>query len=104
MFFGSSLKKKYIHIEDPLGGEDPMGNDRQILAQHEGDTSAGRYFCLHDRLGSVGLVIDDEGGVQNYCTYEPFGETIQSGGTLDNSFMFTRCVGNHSFEAMKSWR
>jgi len=83
------LKKKYIHVEDPLGGEDPMGNDRQILAQHEGDTSADRYFCLHDRLDSVRLAIDDEGAVQNYYTYEPFGQTIESGGTLDNPFRFT---------------
>jgi hypothetical protein len=44
---------------------------------------------LHDRLGSVRLVIDDEGGVQNYYTYEPFGQTIESGGTLDNPFRFT---------------
>ena len=44
---------------------------------------------LHDRLGSVRLIIDEEGGVQNYYTYEPFGQTIESGGTLDNAFMFT---------------
>jgi RHS repeat-associated protein len=61
----------------------------EILAQHDGDASADRYFCLHDRLGSVRLVIDDEGAVQNYYTYEPFGQTIESGGTLDNPFRFT---------------
>jgi RHS repeat-associated protein len=27
--------------------------------------------------------------VQNYYTYEPFGQTIESGGTLDNPFRFT---------------
>jgi len=37
----------------------------EVLAQHEGDASADRYFYLHDRLGSVRLVIDDEGAVQN---------------------------------------
>ena len=61
----------------------------EVIAQHDGDTSADRYFYLHDRLGSVRLVIDDVGGVQNYYTYEPFGQTIESGGTLDNAFMFT---------------
>jgi hypothetical protein len=37
----------------------------------------------------VRLVIDDEGAVQDYYTYEPFGQTIESGGTLDNSYRFT---------------
>jgi RHS repeat-associated protein len=37
----------------------------------------------------VRLVIDDGGAVQNYYTYEPFGQTIESGGTLSNCFMFT---------------
>jgi len=61
----------------------------EVIAQHEGDTSDDRYFYLHDRLGSVRLVIDDEGAVQNYYTYEPFGQTIESGGTLENPFRFT---------------
>ena len=61
----------------------------EVIAQHEGDTSADRYFYLHDRLGSVRLVIDEAGAVQNYYTYEPFGRTIESGGTLDNPFRFT---------------
>ena len=34
--------------------------DRQILAQHDGDSSDPRYFYLHDRLGSVRLIIDDD--------------------------------------------
>jgi hypothetical protein len=25
----------------------------EVIAQHDGDTSADRYFYLHDRLGSV---------------------------------------------------
>ena len=72
-----SLTKTYIYANS------------EILAQHDGDTSADRYFYLHDRLGSVRLAIDDEGAVQDYYTYEPFGQTIESGGTLDNAFMFT---------------
>jgi hypothetical protein len=61
----------------------------EVIAQHDGDTSDDKYFYLHDRLGSVRLVVDDEGAVQNYYTYEPFGQTIESGGTLDNPFRFT---------------
>ena len=43
----------------------------QILARH--DTSA-IYFYLHDRLGSVRQVINASGDVENYYTYQPFGE------------------------------
>ena len=100
---GSATERKYIV---DITGELPVilmeidpasGNimrtyiyaNSEILAQHDGDTSADRYFYLHDRLGSVRLVIDDEGGVQDYYTYEPFGQTIESGGTLENPFRFT---------------
>jgi hypothetical protein len=43
------LKKKYIY-----------GNS-QILAQHDVPDNNEVYFYLHDRLGSVRLVIDDIG-------------------------------------------
>ena len=42
-----------------------------------------------DRLGSVRQVINQGGSVMNYYTYNPFGETIESGGTFANAFMFT---------------
>jgi len=78
------LKKKYIYA------------DRQILAQHDIDDDATpdpldfKYFYLHDRLGSVRLVIDDdEGDVVEYYTYEPFGEVIDDDGTFENAFRFT---------------
>jgi len=79
----SSLKKKYIYA------------DRQILAQHDIDDDAtpdpidAKYFYLHDRLGSVRLVIADNGSVVKYYTYEPFGEAIDDDGTFDNAFRFT---------------
>jgi len=66
----SSLKKSYIYVADP------MGADRQILAQHDGGNSAARYFYLHDRLGSVRLVLADDGAVKNTYTYEPFGDML----------------------------
>jgi len=73
----SSLEKTYIYA------------DRQILAQHDGDSSDDKYFYLHDRLGSVRLVINDSGNVVSYYTYEPFGEVIDDDGTFENAFRFT---------------
>ncbi|MBN2269444.1 MAG: hypothetical protein JXN61_02460 [Sedimentisphaerales bacterium] len=79
----SSLKKKYIYA------------DRQILAQHDIDDDAQpdpldfKYFYLHDRLGSVRLVINDSGSVVKHYTYEPFVELIDDDCTFDNAFRFT---------------
>jgi len=79
----SSLKKKYIYA------------DRQILAQHDIDDAQpaqdDRYFYLHDRLGSVRLVIDDQSAVKNTYTYEPFGEMFatECTETIENPFKFT---------------
>jgi RHS repeat-associated protein len=65
--------------------------DSQILAQHDGDSTADRYFYLHDRLGSVRLVIDDTGAVQNSYTYDAFGKTFDSEyvENVTNPFKFT---------------
>lgn len=80
----SSLKKTYIYA------------DRQILAEHDGDDTADKYFYMHDRLGSVRLVIDYDEQTQNvdvvkYYTYEPFGEMFATEVTenVSNPFMFT---------------
>ena len=63
----------------------------QIVAQHYGDHTAGRYFYLHDRLGSVRLIIDSSGNVKNRYTYKPFGEvfTAETEETIGNPFGFT---------------
>ncbi len=61
----------------------------QIIAQHDGSHTADRYFYLHDRLGSVRQMIDTSGNVVKLYTYEPFGEVLETDGTLDNGFMFT---------------
>ena len=61
----------------------------EILAQHDGPHTAARYFYLHDRLGSIRQVINQNGSVEKYYTFEPFGKTLEEGGTLTNSFMFT---------------
>jgi len=72
-----SIEKTYIYANS------------QIIAQHDGDHTAGRYFYMHDRLGSVRQIINTSAGVVKYYTYEPFGETIEHGGTFDNPFQFT---------------
>jgi RHS repeat-associated protein len=61
----------------------------QIVAQHDGNSSDPRYFYLHDRLGSVREIINTSGSVVKFYTYQPFGETIESGGTFINPFKFT---------------
>jgi RHS repeat-associated protein len=65
--------------------------DSQILAQHDGDSSDPRYFYLHDRLGSVRLVVDESGTVQNSYTYDAFGKTFDSefAENISNPFKFT---------------
>lgn len=59
----------------------------QILMQQSGLPS-NRYFYLHDRLGSVRQIINTSGNVVKYYTYNPFGETLESSGTLDNPYLF----------------
>jgi len=64
----------------------------QILAQHDGDHTASRYFYLHDRLGSVRQVIDTSGNVKNRYIYKPFGELYPDPDfeeTVTNPFKFT---------------
>lgn len=63
----------------------------EIIAQHDGDNEGDIYFYLHDRLGSVRLVIDDQGSVENSYTYEPFGEMFatECTETTENPFKFT---------------
>ncbi len=74
-----AVKKTYIYANG------------QILAQHDGPHTASKYFYLHDRVGSIRQIIDTSilVNVKNFYTYNPFGETIESGGSLANSFMFT---------------
>ena len=74
---GGNIMKTYIY-----------GNS-QVLAQHNGPHTAAKYFYLHDRLGSVRQIINTSGLVQKYYTYEPFGQSIESGGTFADPFRFT---------------
>jgi RHS repeat-associated protein len=50
----------------------------QVIAQHDGDYNDDRYFYLHDRLGSVRLILDSAGNVNNCYYYTPFGGTTGS--------------------------
>lgn len=73
----NNVKKTYIYANS------------QIITQHDGNDSNPRYFYLHDRLGSVRQIIDTGAKVVKLYTYNPFGETLETDGTLDNAFMFT---------------
>jgi RHS repeat-associated protein len=63
----------------------------QILCQYQGQIDPNRYFYIHDRLGSVRLVISDAADVNNSYTYAPFGEPFASEctETVYNPFLFT---------------
>jgi RHS repeat-associated protein len=62
----------------------------EVLAQHDGDVNAARYFYLHDRLGSVRQVIDTNGLVNNRYTYDPWGywPSYESFEAVDNLYRF----------------
>jgi RHS repeat-associated protein len=74
-----AIKKTYIYANG------------EILAQHNGDYTYPRYFYLHDRLGSVRLVVNESGTAQNSYTYNPFGElfTSETAENVSNPFRFT---------------
>jgi RHS repeat-associated protein len=74
------IKKTYVY-----------GGTGQILAQHTGGGTSSRYFYLHDRLGSVRLIIDTSGNVKNRYTYQPFGKLFASETeeNILNPFKFT---------------
>jgi RHS repeat-associated protein len=55
--------------------------------------TVNRFFCLHDRLGSVREIINTDGAVVRDYTYGPFGQTIEESSNepqaTSNCFMFT---------------
>ena len=88
-------------------GETPQDDDtiektyiyahNQVLAQIDGPQfvesptpPTPRYYYLHDRLGSVRMLIDDTGAVQNYYTYDPFGTLFDNeySVTIENHYLF----------------
>ncbi|HUW20596.1 MAG TPA: RHS repeat-associated core domain-containing protein [Sedimentisphaerales bacterium] len=76
-----NIKKSYIY------------ENSRIIAQRDGDHTADRYFYLHDRLGSVRLLIDTSASVKDRYIYGPFGElhtyTADYEETITNPFKFT---------------
>ncbi len=79
----SSIKKTYIYANS------------QIVAQHDGDHTADRYFYQHDRLGNVRQIIKPYNmyyvQLVNHYTYNPFGQLFATefAETVSNSFRFT---------------
>lgn len=76
----NSIEKTYIYAHN------------QIIAQHDGDQSDTIYYYLHDRLGSVRLLIDSSGNVKKSYTFDPYGNLLENyddGGNIENSYLFT---------------
>jgi len=74
-----SILKSYIHANG------------QVLMQYDGDpATADKYFYLHDRLGSVRLLIDTSANVVNMYTYDPFGNPFPTEveESIDNLYRF----------------
>jgi RHS repeat-associated protein len=73
----NAILKRYVHT------------DSEVLMQQDGSTAL-RYYYLHDRLGSVRLVIDDTGSVVNSYTYDPWGKAFESETqeTVSNDYRF----------------
>jgi RHS repeat-associated protein len=72
-----AIKKAYIYANS------------EILAEHDGDVSADKYYYLHDRLGSVRQVINSAGYVVKMFTFNPFGEKLEEQGTFYTPWQFT---------------
>jgi len=74
-----SILKSYIHANG------------QVLMQYDfKPTTADKYFYLHDRLGSVRLLIDTSANVVNMYTYDPFGNPFPTEveESIDNLYRF----------------
>ena len=55
--------------------------DNQVLLQYDGDpndSATKKYFYVHDRLGSVRMILDEDKNVEHRYTYKPFGEALAS--------------------------
>jgi len=78
----NAIVKTYVHA------------DNQVIAQHDGDYTADKYFYLHDRLGSVRLVINADGDVNNVYTYDPWGMPVgdETQETISNMYRFAGYV------------
>jgi len=69
--------------------------DGQILAQytHNADETVDeKFYYVHDRLGSVRMVIGYDGSdayVENHYTYSPFGQMLESSENTYNPWQFT---------------
>jgi RHS repeat-associated protein len=79
---GNAILKTYVHANG------------QVLAQHNGNHLAAKYFYLHDRLGSVRQIINQTGSVLSNYTYDPLGLALSSETTewISNLYRFAGYV------------
>jgi RHS repeat-associated protein len=90
----NAILKTYIHANG------------EVLAQHDGDHTADRYFYLHDRLGSVRQIIDDAGSVVNCYTYDPWGLPVgnETQETISNMYLFAGYVWDSEISQYHCYR
>ena len=93
-----SLKNRYYYANSQILAQDVVSSVDPNDPNNLDTTEFGRYYYLHDRLGSVRMVIDPNicitdpnAAVVNTYTYQPFGEVFAAEVTenTENSFMFT---------------
>ena len=84
----SSIKNQYYYTN----GQVLTQYDCNGLDESNDLIVNGKYFYIHDRLGSVRQVIDTDGTVVNSYTYDPFGQDISADDcnvSVYNPFKFT---------------
>ncbi len=77
-----------------------------VLSQHRIDPATGvgeSYYYHTDALGSTRELTDSSGTVVNTYTYDAFGNTIASTGTVKNPFRFTGNVGYYFDEELDTY-
>jgi len=72
----NAIVKSLIHAQD------------KVIVQYDGDHTANKYFYVHDRLGSVRMLLDSTGTVANYYTYDTWGNPLMEEESVNNPFRY----------------
>jgi RHS repeat-associated protein len=77
-------------VQEVIGGTNTANSLMGVVDEvfQRTDASGARSF-LGDALGSTLALTDGTGGVQTSYTFDPFGNTTQSGSSTTNSFAYT---------------
>lgn len=69
------------------------GPQGELLGQR---APGGRYYYLYDGLGSTAALTDSAGAVVNRYSYDPWGKTLSSTGTVANPYRFGGSYGAYT--------